>query len=90
MSAWHIVSRRGRGRHSKGEIHDLEQLACLLGILCQEGGEAVTLRGMEAGDGGGLLVAARTRRLTADRHSLSLKARPWPCKGVPPQGQWLQ
>ena len=51
-----LPAGEGGGGDPQGEVHELEQLACPLGILCQEGGEAVALRGVGAGDKGGLLA----------------------------------
>ena len=44
---------------------------CPLGILCQEGGEAVTLRGVGAGAGDGLL-ACRAHAASHRRQALAI------------------
>ena len=62
----------GEGGDPQGETHELEQLAGPLVILGQEGGDAVTLRGMEARDGGGLL-ARRTHAAPNHRQALAVQ-----------------
>ena len=61
-----ISLRAGEGEigDPQGELNELEQLARSLGILCQEVGEAVNLRGVGARDGGGRLA----RRMHAAPH----------------------
>ena len=59
-----LPAGEGEGGDPQGIAHELEQLAGPLGILGQEGREAVSLRGMGAGDGGGVLA----RRLHAASH----------------------
>ena len=51
-----LPAGEGEGGDPQGIAHELEQLAGPLCILGQEGREAVSLRGMGAGDGGGVLA----------------------------------
>ena len=51
-----LPAGEGEGGDPQGITHELEQLAGSLRILGQEGREAVSLRGMGAGDGGGVLA----------------------------------
>ena len=51
-----LPAGEGEGGDPQGIAHELEQLAGPLGILGQEGREAISLRGMGAGDGGGVLA----------------------------------
>ena len=55
-----------------GEVHELEQLAGPLGVLRQEGGEAVTLWGMGDREGGGL-VARGTHVAPHCRHVFAVQ-----------------
>ena len=51
-----LPAGEGEGGDPQGEVHELEQPAGPLGILGQEGGEAVPIRRMGAGDGGRVLA----------------------------------
>ena len=67
-----LPAGEGEGGDPLGEAHELEQLAGPLGILGQEGGEAVPFRGMGAGDGGGVL-ARRTHAASHRRQAFAVQ-----------------